>query len=84
MANLNFFRGKYSDYVVLKNNGKVLDTNLYFTLPMQEAILNDEKKSTSYCLFQGTNLLACSANYGDIQTASRTSYAANHTNRFVI
>lgn len=65
--NLNFFRGEYSDYLVLKDEGKVLDSNLYFTMP-DEQPKEDDKKSSNYCLFQGEVLLACSANYEDIQT----------------
>lgn len=65
--NLNFFRGKYSDYLALN---EVLDTNLYFTIPDEgDKIIENDPKSKSYCLFQGTVLLACSTNYEDIQTA---------------
>ncbi len=65
--NLNFFRGKYSDYLALN---EVLDTNLYFTIPDEgDKIIENDPKSKSYCLFQGDVLLACSTNYADIQTA---------------
>ena len=66
--NLNFFRGKYSDYLALKDENKVLDTNLYFTIPDDEdkKITNDPK-SSSYCLFQGEILLASATHESDIK-----------------
>lgn len=64
--NLNFFRGKYSDYLVLKDEGEVLDSNLYFTMP-DEQPKEDDKKSSSYCLFQGEVLLASATHEADIK-----------------
>lgn len=66
MANLNFFRGSYSKYLELVANGQIVETNLYFTLPDTTPIV-DDVKSSSYCLFHGEELLACSKYESEIQ-----------------
>ena len=70
MANtsLNFYRGKYSDYLKLVDDALVVSTNLYFTVPDDTAVEGD-LKSSKFCLFHGTELLACSSNYEDVQKA---------------
>ena len=66
MANkLNFFRGKYSDYKKLVEDGKVIATNLYFTTP-DDSVLPNDAKSGSYCLFHGTELLASGTHEADL------------------
>lgn len=73
MANqLSFFRGEYSKYLALKNQGEVIETNLYFTLPDSEGnkVENDEF-SSSYCLFHGVNLLACSKHEEEIKALAQ-------------
>lgn len=68
MANLNFFRGQYSDYLKLKGEGKVVDTNLYFTIPDGEVNkVEGDKFSNCYCLFKGEHLLTSSKQEEEIQ-----------------
>lgn len=74
MANLNFLRGSYSNYVALKNGEKdgekIIETNLYFTLPDDEdKKIIDDPKSSSYCLFHGTTLLASATHEADLMKA---------------
>ena len=66
MANLNFFRGSYSKYLELVANRQIVETNLYFTLPDTPPTV-DDVKSSSYCLFHGEELLACSKYESEIQ-----------------
>lgn len=68
MANLNFLRGSYSNYVALKDGGNVIETNLYFTMPDAEPNTADTK-SSSYCLFHGTTLLASATHEADLMKA---------------
>lgn len=66
MANtLNFFRGEYSKYLDLVNEGKIQETNLYFTIPDAEPNTADTK-SSSYCVFHGTELLASATHEADL------------------
>ena len=68
MANLNFLRGSYSNYVALKDGGNIIETNLYFTMPDAEPNTADTK-SSSYCLFHGTTLLASATHEADLMKA---------------
>ena len=73
MANqLSFFRGEYSKYLALKNKGEVIETNLYFTLPdAEENKVENDEFSSSYCLFHGGNLLACSKHEEEIKALAK-------------
>jgi hypothetical protein len=63
--NLNFFRGEYSKFLELVENQQVVATNLYFTVP-DEQPKADDKKSSSFCVFHGTNLLASATHEADL------------------
>jgi hypothetical protein len=66
MANkLNFFRGEYSKFLELVENQQIVATNLYFTVPDATPKEND-KKSSSFCVFHGTNLLASATHEADL------------------
>lgn len=66
MANtLNFFRGEYSKYLELVDQNKIVATNLYFTIPDAEPNTADTK-SSSYCVFHGTELLASATHEADL------------------
>ena len=67
MANtLNFFRGEYSKYLELVAQNKIVATNLYFTIP-DSAPKADDVKSSSYCVFHGTELLASATHESELQ-----------------
>lgn len=67
MANtLNFFRGEYSKYLELVAQNKIVATNLYFTIPDVEPKA-DDVKSSSYCVFHGTELLASATHESELQ-----------------
>ena len=68
MANLKFLRGEYSKYLELVADEKVVATNLYFTTP-DETPNEDDPKSSSFCLFHGTQLLACATHEADLNKA---------------
>lgn len=66
MANkLNFFRGEYSKFLELVENQQIVATNLYFTVP-DATPKEDDKKSSSFCVFHGTNLLASATHEADL------------------
>jgi hypothetical protein len=66
--NLNFFRGEYSKFLELVNSQQVDSTNLYFTVPdtTPKEEVKDDKKSSSFCVFHGTNLLASATHEADL------------------
>ena len=66
MANtLNFFRGEYSKYLDLVTKNEIIATNLYFTIP-DATPKTDDAKSSSYCVFHGTQLLASATHETDL------------------
>lgn len=67
MANtLNFFRGEYSKYLELVDQNQIVATNLYFTIP-DETPKDGDAKSSSYCVFHGTTLLASATHELDLK-----------------